>query len=189
MSAQPNPLMTAEQYLEIERKAETKSEFYKGEMFAMAGARSAHNDLVWSLIAMLSRQIRPPCRGYPSDMRVLINDTGLYTYPDVVVVCGERKFSDHRRDTLLNPTLVIEVLSPSTEAYDRGKKFEHYASIPSLNTYVLVASDRVHVDVYVRQPDNNWLRSSAGSLDETLALSSIGCQLQLSELYAGVELD
>ena len=189
MSAQPNPLLTAEQYLEIERKAETKSEFYKGEMFAMAGARSAHNDLVWSLIALLSRQLRPPCRGYPSDMRVLINDTDLYTYPDVVVVCGERKFLDDTRDTLLNPGLVIEVLSRSTEAYDRGKKFEHYASIPSFNTYVLVASDRVHVDVYVRQPDNKWLRSSASSIEETLALSSIGCQLPLVELYANIDLD
>ena len=189
MSAQPKHLFTEEQYLEIERKAETKSEFYNGEMFAMAGARSAHNDLVWSLISLLSPQLRPPCRGYPSDMRVRINDTGLYTYPDVIVVCGKRQFSDATRDTLLNPSLVFEVLSPSTEAYDRGKKFEHYASIPSRNTYVLVSSDRVHVDVYVRQPDNNWLRTSAGKLDLTLPLKSIDCQLPLAELYAGVEFD
>lgn len=189
MSAQPKHLFTEEQYLEIERKAETKSEFYNGEMFAMAGASFGHNRLVWNLIGLISRQLKPPCVGCPSDLRVRINSTGLYTYPDVVVTCGELQFADDHLDTLLNPSLVFEVLSPSTEAYDRGKKFDHYASIPSLNTYVLVSSDRVHVDVYVRQPDNNWLRTSAGKLDLTLPLRSIDCQLPLSELYSGVEFD
>ena len=188
MAALPNPLLTAQQYLEIERRAETKSEFLNGEMFAMAGARSAHNDLVWRLIGLLSRQLRPPCLGHPSDMRVRIASTGLDTYPDVSVVCGERMFLDGTRDTLLNPNVIFEVLSPSTEGYDRGRKFEHYASVPSINTYVLIASDRFHVDVFVRQPDNRWLLSSASELHETLELKSIRCQLSLAELYDGVDL-
>ena len=188
MPVQPKPLLTPEQYLEIERKAETKSEFYKGEMFGLPGAHFAHSQLVWKLIALLDGQLRPPCVGAPSNMRVRIASTGLYTYPDVVVVCGELQFADPHVDTLLNPNLIFEVLSPSTEAYDRGKKFEHYSSIPSLNTYVLIASDRVHVDVYVRQTDDKWLRSSANSLEETVPLTSVGCQLPLAELYANVHL-
>ena len=106
-----------------------------------------------------------------------------------MVVCSEPKFLDDERDTLLNPGLIIEVLSPSTEAYDRCRKFEHYATIPSFNAYVLVATDRIHVDVYARQPDNKWLRSAASSLDETIALGSIKCQLPLAELYNDIELD
>jgi Uma2 family endonuclease len=189
MPAQPNPLLTAEQYLEIERKAETKSEFYNGEMFAMAGARFGHNKLVWNAIVLLGKRLRPPCQGCPSDMRVRITSTGLYTYPDVVVVCGEPQFLDETQDTLLNPSLIIEVLSPSTESYDRGRKFEQYRSIQSFKEYVLVSSDRVHVDLYVKQPDDKWLLSSAGALEESLPLSSIGCPLPLSELYYDVRLD
>ena len=188
MSALPSPLMTAQEYLELERKAAFKSEFLNGEMFAMAGASFPHNRLVWNLINIFGGQLRPPCQGVPSDMRVFIPATGLYTYPDLVVVCGPPQFADDHVDTLLNPTLVAEILSPSTESYDRGRKFEHYSPIPSLSTYVLVASDRVHVDVYTRQPDQNWLRTSAGAGQE-IALSSIGCQVSLDDLYAGVELD
>ena len=188
MSALPNPLMTAQQYLEIERNAETKNEFLNGEMFAMAGVGIAHNRLVWRLIAILGRQLRPPSQGFPSDLRVFVPATGLYTYPDIVIVCGQLQTTDDKFDTLLNPSLIVEVLSPSTESYDRGRKFDHYSSIPSLNTYVLVASDRAHVDVYTRQPDNKWLRSSA-SANEEIALTSIACHLPLAELYADMQLD
>jgi Uma2 family endonuclease len=189
VSTQPKTFLTPEQYLEIERAAEYKSEYYEGEMFAMAGAGEAHNVLVGNLIAGLHQQLRSrPCRVYSNDMRVRVRATGLYTYPDVVVVCGERRFLDERRDTLLNPSLLIEVLSPSTEAYDRGRKFESYRSIESLSEYLLVASDRVHVDLYTRQPDGRWLLTSADRLEDSLDLQSAGFRLSLAELYEKVDL-
>ena len=185
----PKTLLTPEQYLAIEREAEYKSEYFQGEMFAMAGAGWVHNLLVANLIAGLHPQLRSrPCRVCPSDMRVRVRATGLYTYPDVVVVCGERRFLDERRDTLLNPSLLIEVLSPSTEAYDRGKKFEHYRSIESLREYLLVASDRVHVDQYTCQADGRWLLTSADRLEDSLDLQSVGCRLALADLYERIDL-
>jgi Uma2 family endonuclease len=189
VSTQPKTFLTPEQYLAIEREAEYKSEYYQGEMFAMAGAGEAHNVLVGNLVADLHQQLRSrPCRVYPSDMRVRVSATGLYTYPDVVVVCGERRFLDERRDTLLNPSLLVEVLSPSTEAYDRGKKFEHYRSIESLREYLLVASDRVHGDLFTRQPDGRWLLASADRLEDSLDLQSVGCRLALLDLYEKIDL-
>jgi Uma2 family endonuclease len=189
MATQPKTFLTPEQYLEIERAADYKSEYFRGEMFAMAGAREAHNLLVANLVASLHQQLRPkPCRLYPSDMRVHVRSTGLYTYPDATAVCGERLFIDGQTDTLLNPGLIVEVLSPTTEAYDRGRKFEHYQSIESLRDYLLVASDRVHVDLYSRQADGRWMLSSASRMDESLTLESIGATLLLSDLYEKVEL-
>lgn len=189
MSTQPKTFITPEQYLEIERKAEYKSEYCNGEMFAMSGARAPHNSLIWNFVAALAGQLRGgPCRGYPNDMRVQVSATGLYTYPDVIVVCGEPQFLDETQDTLLNPTLIIEVLSPSTEAYDRGRKFEHYRSVPSLEQYVLVASDRMQIDCYTRQPGGQWLLTSAGKPEELLTLESVRCTVKLSDLYEGVQL-
>ena len=158
MSTQPKTFLTPEQYLDIERKAEYKSEYYRGEMFAMAGASLAHNTLVANLIGEFHGKLRAgPCRVLPSDMRVRVTSTGLYTYPDVVVVCGEPRVLDNQMDTLLNPSVLVEVLSPSTEDYDRGRKFEQYQSIESLREYLMLASDRVHADLYTRQPDGRWL--------------------------------
>jgi Uma2 family endonuclease len=189
MSTQPKTFLTPEQYLEIERAAERKSEYYDGEMFAMAGAKEAHNLVVSNLVARLHQQLRSrPCRVYPSDMRVRVRATGLYTYPDVTAVCGEPRFLDDQRDTLLNPTLLVEVLSPSTEAYDRGRKFEQYKSIESLREYLLVASDRMHADLCTRQADGRWLLTSAGGMDESLTLESVGAQLTIADLYEKVEL-
>ena len=189
MFTQPKTFLTPEQYLQIEREAEYKSEYYQGEMFAMAGAGEVHNLLVANLVASLHHQFRSgPCRVYPSVMRVRVRATGLYTYPDVVVVCGERRFLDERRDTLLNPSLLIEVLSPSTEAYDRGRKSEHYRSIESLVEYLLVASDHVHAELYTRQPDGRWLLTSAGRLEDSLDLESVGCRLALADLYEKTDL-
>jgi Uma2 family endonuclease len=181
--------LTAEEYLEIERKAEYKSEYYQGEMFAMAGASEAHNLLVWNLIRELGQQLRSrPCHAYPSDMRVRVSPAGLYTYPDVVVVCGERQFLTEQKDTLLNPTLLVEVLSPSTEAYDLGRKFDHYKSIESLGQYLLVATDRIHADLFTRQADGSWLLRSASRMEDSLDLHSVGCRLTLADLYEKVEL-
>jgi Uma2 family endonuclease len=189
VSTQPKTFLTPEQYLEIEREAKFKSEYCDGEMFAMAGAGENHNQLVMNLVIGLGIQFRSrPCRVYSNDMRVRVGATGLYTYPDVVVVCGERRYLDDRRDTLLNPSLLVEVLSPSTEAYDRGRKFESYRSIESLSEYLLVASDRVHVDLYTRQPDGRWLLTSASRLEDSLDLQSAGFRVALAELYEKVDL-
>jgi Uma2 family endonuclease len=185
----PKTLLTPEQYLAIEREAEYKSEYFQGEMLAMAVSDWVHNQLVVNLVAGFHNQFRSrPCDVYPSQMRVLVGATGLYTYPDVVVVCGERRFLDERRDTLLNPSLLIEVLSPSTEAYDRGRKFEHYRSIDSFGEYLLVASDRVHAELYTRQPDGRWLFTSTDRLEDSLDLQSVGCRLALLDLYEKTDL-
>jgi len=190
MASDPKTLLTEEQYLEIERRAERKSEFHDGEMFAVAGTTATHNRLVWKLIAHLDRQLGSgPCQGYPSDMRVRVSPTGLYTYPDLVVVCGEPKFLDQKRDTLLNPTLIVEVQSPSTEAYDRGRKFEHYRSLPSLRQYLLVSSERIGTELRTGQPDGQWLLSFGANAEDVIDLDSVGARLLVSELYAGVEFD
>ena len=188
MSTQPKTLLTEEQYLEIERRAEYKSEYLNGEMFAMAGAKAPHNLLIANLIIELGQQLRPRrCPVFPSEMRVRVKPGGLYTYPDVIALCGEPHFLDLEQDTLLNPQVIVEVLSPSTEAYDRGRKFEMYQAIESLREYVLVASDRVHVDLYVRQPDGRWMRTSADSIDASLSLESVDAQLKLSGLYQNID--
>ena len=189
MSALSKTFLTAEEYLEIERKAEYKSEYYQGEMFAMAGASFTHNLLVGNLVRELGQQLRSrPCSALPSDMRVRVSPTGLYTYPDVVVVCGEPRFPDDQKDTLLNPSLLVEVLSPSTEAYDRGRKFDHYQSIESLGQYLLVATDRIHADLFTRQADGSWLLTSASRMEDSLDLQSVGCRLTLADVYEKVEL-
>jgi Uma2 family endonuclease len=187
LSTQPKTFLTPERYLEIERAAERKSEYYDGVMFAMPGANEAHNLLVAHLLRDLGQQLRPlPCRIYPSDMRVHVRATGLYTYPDVVAVCGDRRF-DGQSDTLLNPSLLIEVLSPLTEAYDRSRKFDQYKSIESLREYLLVASDRLHVDLYTRQADGRWLLTSADGIGDSLVLKSVGAQLSMADLYEKID--
>jgi Uma2 family endonuclease len=184
MSTQSRHLLTPEEYLEIERKAELKSEYYQGQMFAMAGAVSAHNLISGDVAFLLNSQVRSrDCFVYNSDMRVLVSPGGLYTYPDVSLVCGERKFLDDQEDTLLNPNLIIEVLSPSTEAYDRGRKFKLYSSLVSLTAYLLIASDRIEADLYGRQPGGQWSVTLADRPEDTVELESIGCRLKLADVY------
>ncbi len=189
MSLQPKTHLTPEEYLAIERKAECKSEYFNGEMFAMAGASERHVLIVTNVVAELRGQLRRrPCTVYSTDLRVRVSPTGLYTYPDVVVVCGQAQFADDQKDTLLNPTLIVEVLSESTKDYDRGGKFEHYRSLASLNEYVLIAQDKHHVEHFVRQSDNRWLLSETNRLEDTIHLSSIDCNLALAEVYDKVEM-
>jgi Uma2 family endonuclease len=189
MSTQPKTLLTPEEYLEIERAAEYKSEYYDGVMYAMAGARRRHDRIAWNVHRELGNAFRPrPCEGFTSDMRVR-TVARHYTYPDASALCGEPRFLDERQDTLLNPSMIVEVLSPSTEAYDRGRKFELYQEISSFREYLLLASDRVHADLYVRQPSGLWLLASVGGLDDVLVLESVGCSLKLADLYEKVEFD
>lgn len=188
MSTQPKPWYTPEEYLALERDWETKHEYFDGEIFAMAGASEAHVAIVSNLVFALMGQLRDrPCKVYASDMRVKVSATGLYTYPDLAMVCGEREFEDGRRDTLLNPHVIIEVLSPSTEAYDRGKKFAHYRTLDSLMEYLLVAQDTPRVEQYVKQPDGDWLLHEATRLDEAIMLPTIRCELRLAEVYDGID--
>jgi len=187
VSTDTKTFLTPEQYLEIERKAEFKSEYYNGEMFATSGVGLAHNRLVTALIGELGQQLRhSPCEVLGSDMRVAVRATGLYTYPDASVCCGGPQLLEGQMDTLLNPTLIVEVLSPSTEAYDRGRKFEHYRSMDSFTAYLLVASDRIHVDLFTRQPDGRWILTSADRLEDVVDLQAIGCRLSLADLYEKV---
>ncbi|MFI5460118.1 MAG: Uma2 family endonuclease [Isosphaerales bacterium] len=178
---------TPQQYLALERKAEFRSEYCNGFITAMAGASREHNLIALNLGGEIRSQLKNrPCEVYASDMRVLVSPTGLYTYPDVVAVCGKPLFEDDEFDTLLNPTLIVEVLSPSTESYDRGKKFGHYRRLESLREYVMVAQDQVRVERYTRQGEE-WLLTDLNDLDATLRLASIGCEVSLREIYAKVE--
>lgn len=190
MSSQAQLRYTPEEYLALERQALYKSEYYAGDICAMAGASRWHNLIVTNVVREISLQLkRRPCTTYPSDMRVKITPTGLYAYPDVTVVCGEAQFEDTAQDTLLNPTLIVEVLSDSTEAYDRGGKFAHYRKLASLQTYVLITQTKPHVEQYVRQPDNRWLLAAeAESLDDTVHLPAIDCHLALAEVYDKVDM-
>jgi Uma2 family endonuclease len=188
MSTQPRTLLTPEQYLEIERKAEYKSEYLNGEMFAMSGASRAHNLLATNVTAILRPQLRNRgCEIYASDMRVHIPATGLYTYPDIVVACGQPQFLDGNVDTLLNPTFLAEVLSPSTEAYDLGRKFEYYRKLESLSQYLVVAQDRLNANLYTKR-DGDWFLRGFNSMEDTLDLHSIGCKLTLADVYEDVTL-
>lgn len=189
MSLQPKPRLTPEDYLALERSADFKSEYFNGEIFAMTGASESHNLIVINTIRELSIQLKKrPCKVYANDMRVKVDPTGLYTYPDVVVTCGKAQFDDTHLDTLLNPVLIVEVLSDSTEAYDRGRKFEHYRKLDSLIEYVLIAQNRPHIESYRRQADQQWLLRECSELDGTLRLPSIDCDLALAEVYDKVEL-
>ena len=178
---------TPEEYLALERKAKYKSEYVNGRIYAMSGASEEHNLIAGNVFAGLHTQLRGrTCRAYISDMRVKVNTTGGYFYPDVVAVCGEPLFGDKELDTLLNPTVVIEVLSDSTEAYDRGEKFAHYRRVESLSEYVLVAQDKVRVEHYERQ-GVAWLFTEVSDLDDTLTLTSIECALLVRDIYERVE--
>jgi Uma2 family endonuclease len=146
------------------------------------------NLIVTNVVSELRAQLKKrPCKVYPSDMRVRINPKGPYTYPDVIVICGIPRFEDEHRDILLNPTLIVKVLSESTEAYDRGRKFEHYRKIESLKEYVLIAQDKYNVEQFVKQDNDKWLFSEVKGLEGILKLTSINCELLIPEIYDKVE--
>lgn len=189
MTAVPKTKLTPAEYLAIERKAEFKSEYYRGEMFAMAGAKYSHNLAKDNLVVALGRQFADgKCRTLSSDQRVTVSVTGLYTYPDIVVLCEPPRFEDDRLDTLLNPRVIVEILSESTEAFDRGAKFAQYRQIPSLQEFILAAQDRPVIERHVRQADGSWLMTEFSGLGSTLEFTSIPAKVPLAEIYRGVEL-
>lgn len=182
-SAAVQTYLTPEEYLAFERKATTKHEYLNGQIVAMSGASREHNLIAGNMFNGLYTQlIDGACETYISEMRVKNHQTHSYTYPDIVVVCNEPRFEDDVFDTLLNPIVLIEVLSPSTEAYDRGEKFAHYRQIASLQEYVLVSQDRMRVEHYLRQ-GTQWLLTEFCGLREVLSLISIDCELHLSDIY------
>jgi Uma2 family endonuclease len=190
MSQQVISYIRPEEYLRLERQAEYKSEYLNGEIFAMSGASREHNLIAAHIVSELDQQLKgKPCEVYPSDMRVKVTATGLYTYPDVIVVCGEPKFEDNYVDTLLNPTLLVEVLSPSTERYDRIAKSSYYRTLDSLAEHLLVAQDEVRLEQYVKQANGQWLLSEYTSLDGSIELQSINCSLTLADVYDKVTLN
>ncbi|MDE0681777.1 MAG: Uma2 family endonuclease [Candidatus Poribacteria bacterium] len=186
-SAVAQTYLTPEEYLAFERKATTKHEYLNGQIVAMSGASFAHNFLTMNVANQLYNQlIGGECQVAASDMRVKATQTGSYFYPDVVVVCGEPRAEDDTFDTLLNSTLIVEILSPSTETYDRGEKFEHYQQIASLKDYLLISQDKVHIEHYCRQ-GAGWLQTESQGLEEVLPLLSIDCELRLEDVYRRVE--
>lgn len=190
MPSRAESRVTPEEYLALERASPYKSEYFDGELFAMTGASRRHNLISLNIGAELRAQLRDrPCEVYTNDMRVKVSSSGLYTYPDVVVVCAEPVFEDTTGDTLLNPTLLVEVLSKSTADYDRGSKFEHYRTLVSLQEYLLVAQEKPHLMHYVRQSDLTWLLEETHESAGSVHLPSIQCDLALSEVYAKVRFD
>jgi Uma2 family endonuclease len=187
MSAAPKRLLTPEEYLAQERKADFRSEYLRGEVFAMAGGTWGHCLIKDNLAREAGSQLRDtPCRVFTSDLRVKVTSTGLYTYPDLVFVYDEPQFEDETPDTLLNPRVVVEVLSDSTEKYDRGVKFAHYRTIPSFQEYVLVAQDQALVERYVRQPDNSWLLTAFTDIGQVFEFVSVPVRVPLAEVYRKV---
>src|SRR5262245_28066339 len=190
VSTHPKKRITPQEYLELERKAEIKSEYLDGEMFAMSGVRRAHSMIVINLLTELNNQFRDrPCEVHGPDLRVKVSPTGLYTYPDVLALCGEPQFEDDYFDTLLNPQLIIEVLSESTEAYDRGKKFAHYRTIDSLREYVLVSQTECRVERFYRQDGVNWIYNETTNPIGSIELTSVVCRLSLANVFRNVDFD
>jgi len=189
MSQQVISHISPEEYLRLERQAEYKSEYLNGEIFAMSGASREHNLIAGNIVGELNQQLRgKPCEVYPSDMRLKVTATGLYTYPDAIVVCGEPKFEDAYVDTLLNPTFLVEVLSQSTERYDRIAKRSYYRTFDSLAEHLLVAQDEIRLEQYVKQANGQWLQFEYTSLDSVADLQSIVCSLALRDVYDKVSL-
>lgn len=184
VATQSSPILTEEEYLAFERSSDVRHEYLSGQIYAMAGATREHNLITGNAASELRAQLKgQPCETYSNDMRVRIARSGQYTYPDVVVVCGTPQFLDDHGDTLLNPLLIIEVLSSSTEAYDRGEKFRDYRSIDSFSEYVLIAQAKKAADHFTKK-NNIW---TIQEVEQEIRLATIPCTLTFSEIYDRVE--
>jgi Uma2 family endonuclease len=189
MSTQALPFLTPEEYLEIERAAETRSEYLAGAMYAMAGGSRTHSRLVENVSGQLYLQLRGrECEAASTDLRLYVPKYHLITYPDVFVTCGPDQYLDNRRDTLIDATLIVEVLSPSTANYDRSEKFISYRALPSFREYLLLSQEKIAAEHHVRQPDGAWLMREYSLPSDEIRLSSIGCRLRLEDVYERVEL-
>lgn len=193
------PLYTVEAYLAFEREAEERHEYLDGVIYDMAGESPAHGDISANLVYEFMRKLRDkPCRVRFKDTKVFSGSPllaqlrksrkGLFSYPDIVVICDEPRYLDHHQDVLVNPQVLIEVLSDSTEGFDRGAKFLRYRkALPSLTDYILVWQEMPLIEHYIRQADNNWLQVVIEGLEASLTIASIGCAITLSEIYRLVQ--
>ncbi len=187
MTALPKQTYTPEEYLALERKASARSEYINGQIYAMAGASREHNLIALNFASDIRIQLRKkPCETYVADMRVRVEATNLYTYPDIVVVCGKPNFADDVFDTLLNPTVIIEILSYSTASYDRESKFHHYRRLPSLQEYILVHQEKAAIEHYALE-DSRWTLVDIIGLEKKLQLTSIDCEINLQDIYERVD--
>lgn len=188
MIPQEKNKITPEEYLEFEKKSELKHEYFDGEIFAMVGARKNHNRISSNVSRILGNQLlERPCDVFSSDMRVKIEAIKKYTYPDILVTCDKIEFLEDELDSLLNPVVIIEILSDSTESYDRGLKFTHYRLIESLQEYILISQYHCQVEKFKRDEGGIWLYSSVEEMENSLKIDSIKCELHLSEIYHRVE--
>ncbi|MEI7811859.1 MAG: Uma2 family endonuclease [Ignavibacteria bacterium] len=187
MQTQEKKYISPEEYLETECKAEFKSEYYNGEMFALAGAGRWHNIICHNIGLSLGNQLKDkPCEIYQNDMRVFIDENAFYTYPDVVVACGEPEFN--KDENLVNPILIIEILSPSTEKYDKGAKFYFYRNIKSLKEYILVYQEEFLIEQFIKQSENEWKLKIYNKANMAAELVSIDCQLPVSDIYNKIKI-
>jgi Uma2 family endonuclease len=190
MSLLPNNRhMTAEEYLVFERASDTKHEFFDGELIDLAWINIDHAQLVHNISGLLYTQRRlQGCLTITNNLRIRIGKARAYTYPDVPVICGEPQFADEQKDVLLNPTIIFEILSPSTEVIDRVRKFAYYLELPSLQSYLLVTQDHPQIEHYIRQTDESWVYSKVSTLADQVTLPSANCTLRLEEIYENVRL-
>lgn len=188
MRALENQIYTLEEYLELDHNSEEKIEFWDGHIFTLAGASLNHNQILVNSIFLLQLKLRGKgCRVFPSDMRIKFPTYPPYRYPDLSALCGEAKFEKlGKQDLLVNPNLIIEILSDSTTEFDRGYKFTYYKSIESFTEYVLIAQDRPHVSQFIKQSDNSWLNHEFNRIEDKFYLASLDCEIDLSELYQDV---
>lgn len=191
MSAETKPKYTLEEYLELDARSAERLEYWKGEIFSMSGASEEHAEIEGNLMAFLKPKLTVRgCRIFPADMRVKVPSMPPYRYGDLSALCDKVQFEEIGGvDALINPALIIEILSPSTEAYDRGDKFTHYKSIPSFCEYLLVAQHRPHISQFVRQSDGSWLQREFNDLKDVVKLSTLDCQLPLGEVYQNVSFE
>jgi Uma2 family endonuclease len=182
--------VTPEEYLEAERKAEFKSEYFCGEIVAMSGSSPRHGTITVNVTGEFRSQLKgTPCQAFSNDVKIRTLPNGLFAYPDLSVVCGELEYHDDRRDVITNPRVIVEVLSPSTESVDRGRKWMQYQQIASLTAYLLISQEQPYIEHYARQADQQWLLTIATGMDASLTLASIGCTLSPSEVYDRVRWD
>jgi Uma2 family endonuclease len=185
---QTHHVFTPEQYLALERPSEIRHEYLDGTVYAMAGETPEHSMICFNFGGIMHAQLKgKPYRGFSPNMKVRTDQKGLFAYPDLTIVCGEPLYHDNHRDVLTNPTVIFEVLSRSTAAYDRGEKSLRYRThLSSLKDFILVAQDKPHIEHYSRQQDGTWVYTEINGLDSSIVLNSIECQLSLAELYAGI---
>lgn len=181
--------ITPEQYLVLERDSDIRNEYYAGEIFAMAGAGREHNQISANIVRILGNQLlERPCSVFSSDMKVKIQELEKYTYPDIVIACEQEEYEDENNDVLLNPLVIIEILSDSTEAYDRGDKFAHYQIISSFTEYLLVSQYFCRVEKFLRRRDDSWIYTKYHSMEDAVKIEAVNCDLPVAEVYRKVNL-